>query len=225
VRHLAALLTVALLAGCAGAAEERGEASLWITRDRGETVLYAGKVAAGQTVMRALENRADVDTRYGGRFVQSIDGIEGSLSGGRDWFYFVNGVAADKGAAEYRLRDGDIAWWDYRDWAGEDEVHVVVGAFPEPFVHGYDGKVRPAVVQYCGPDAEQARELGRLIGARTVSCRQPPEESNVFRVVPGPARFEATAASPDGPYVFAFSGDLDALVRAPDRFRYRYEVP
>ena len=35
-------------------------------------------------------------TRYGGRFLQSIDGIYGSLTGQRDWFFFVNGIEGDR---------------------------------------------------------------------------------------------------------------------------------
>ena len=88
-------------------------------------------------------------TRYGGGFVQSIDGVEGSARRHEDWFWFVNGLAGDRSAASYRLRDGDVAWWDYRDWSGDAEtLEVVAGAFPEPFLHGYDGETRPAAVRY-----------------------------------------------------------------------------
>ena len=98
--------------------------------------------------MRALASKADVETRYGGRFVQAIDGIEGSLEDQRDWFWFVNGYEGDRSAASYRLHDGDVAWLDYRGWEREGEARVVVGAFPEPFLHGYDGKTRPAAVRF-----------------------------------------------------------------------------
>ena len=58
---------------------------------------------------------------YGGRFVQAIEGIAGSLSKREDWFYFVNGLEADRGAVEYRLRPGDVEWWDYRHWSDPAE--------------------------------------------------------------------------------------------------------
>ena len=93
--------------------------------------------------MRALASEADVETRYGGRYVQSVNGIEGSLGEQHDWFWFVNGYEGDRSAASYKLRDGDVAWLDYRAWQREGEARVVVGAFPEPFVHGYEGKTRP----------------------------------------------------------------------------------
>jgi hypothetical protein len=230
VRRLLALAACLLLAGCGSSGEEQGTASLWITRDRGATVLYEGEVEAGQTVMQALRSAVEVETRYGGRFVQAIDGLEGSVAAGRDWFYFVNGVAADRGAAEYRLRDGDVAWWDHRRWIGEPEVEVVVGAFPEPFVHGYGGELRETVVRYQRQDERRAAEaIAVLIGARSVAPVGTPvsglEGANVFFLAEGPTRFRADAESPHGPYRFTFSGDALALARDPDRYKFRFEVP
>ena len=51
--------------------------------------------------MRLLQRSYDVDTRYGGGFVQEIDGIGGGREDGRrvDWFYYVNGIEAPVGAA------------------------------------------------------------------------------------------------------------------------------
>ena len=56
MRRLAgALLVLLLLAGCGGSTGEgEGTAQLWVTRDRGATLLLEAEVRAGQTVMRAL---------------------------------------------------------------------------------------------------------------------------------------------------------------------------
>ena len=221
-----ALALLLLLAGCGGGGEEEGSASLWITRDRGTRVLFRGEVPAGLTVMQALRREADVDTRYGGRFVQAIDGVEGSLDKGRDWFYFVNGVSADRGAAEYRLHGGDIAWWDFRAWVGEPEVDIVVGAFPEPFLHGYAGHTRPAHVRYSATgDEAAALRLARMIGAATVTTTTTPVPpgANVLRIVPGRPDLRATRESPEGPYVFTLSGRPERLARNPESVRFRYE--
>jgi len=222
--RLPALALVLLLAGCGGG-EEEGSASLWITRDRGTRVLFRGEVPAGLTVMQALRREADVDTRYGGRFVQAIDGVKGSLDGGRDWFYFVNGVSADRGAAEYRLHAGDIAWWDFRSWIGEREVEIVVGAFPEPFLHGYAGRTRPAHVRYVAARHEAvARRLARVIGATSVtsSTTPVPRGANELRIVPGRPDLRATRESPEGPYLFTLSGRPEELARDPGSVRFRY---
>src|SRR5262249_23549767 len=135
-RTLPLVVAAVALAGCGGATAQRGHATLWVTRDRGSHVLLVRQVPAGLTAMQALDRVADIETRYGGRYVQGIDGVDGSLSAQRDWFYFVNGIEADRSAAEYRLHDGDVEWWDYRSWARRMRQPVVVGAFPAPFSHG-----------------------------------------------------------------------------------------
>ena len=215
---------LALATGCGGAGADDGSTSqLWITRDRGSEVLYEGTVPAGLTVMQALERVADVETRYGGRFVQAIEGVEGSASRGRDWFFFVNGVAADRSAAEYRLRQGEIAWWDYRRWAGSPETRIVVGAFPEPFLHGYDGERPRVVVTYDRPSQRAAAAgVARLLGGRVVDGRVPCCPSTFHLAAREPC-FEAETVSAEGPYRFVFAGDAQALVRDPSRFRFRFE--
>ena len=117
LRRLALLLAAAcLLAGCGEEAAGEGSAQLWITRDRGSEVVLSTTVPAGISALEALRRKAEVETRYGGRFVQSIDGIEGDIGKQHDWFYFVNGYEADVSAADYELHDGDVLWWDHRSW-------------------------------------------------------------------------------------------------------------
>lgn len=215
-------LIVLLLAGCGGAGEEEGTARLWVTRDRGATVLVDAKVSAGQTLMRALASKTDVKTRYGGRFLQAVNGIEGSLDRQRDWFWFVNGYEGDRSAAEYRLRDGDVGWWDYREWRREGEARVVVGAFPEPFRHGYAGTTRPAVVRYAKGTAARARRLGARIGATSVEPLgvAVPAGANVLEVRTGPRVFRAElrGETAGDPVRFVVSG-------ATGRIAHRYAVP
>jgi hypothetical protein len=137
-RTRAWLLLVALvLAGCG---EEKlrppppaaaPAARLVVTEGFGSRLVRDARVAPAQSVMDALRGVAEVRTAYQGSYVQSIDGTAGSLAGGRDWFYFVNGIAADMGADEFVLRDGDETWWDYRRWGRYQSVPVVVGSWPE----------------------------------------------------------------------------------------------
>jgi hypothetical protein len=231
-RLVLALLAALLLAGCG---EERGQgegsASLWVTRDRGEHVVLTADVPAGLTAMQALQREVDVETLFGGRFVQSINGVEGSLSSQRDWFYFVNGYEGDRSAAEYELHDGDVLWWDFREWGEQMRAPVVVGAFPEPFLHGYEGERRPAVVRYVPGAADSARALGRMLRADSVaSLTTPvPEDANVFYVTEGSrpalrATFCSGAGEPGDPVCFRLVGDADALVESPECVRFRYEV-
>jgi uncharacterized protein DUF4430 len=219
VRRLAPFLLVLAVAGCGGTAAGKGHAMLWVTRDRGAHVLLVRTVPAGLTAMQALDRAATIQTRYGGRYVQSIQGIDGSLSGQSDWFYFVNGIEGDRSAAEYRLHPGDVEWWDYRSWRSQMRQPVVVGAFPEPFLHGYGGTRRPAVVVGSGAGV---RALAHLLHARIL--RAAPAGANVLRVADGSPRFTARPRSAGG-VEFTFAGDARRLARHPGLFRFRYEVP
>ena len=147
---LALLLLAALAAGCGlGAGEsEEGGATLTVTRDFGTRQVGTGSadpIPSGETVMRMLQRDFQVETRYGGGFVQQINGIAGGREGGRpvDWFYYVNGILADDGAAAHKLSGGDDVWWDHHDWGESADVRAVVGAFPEPFASGIGGKRLP----------------------------------------------------------------------------------
>ena len=218
-RRLAPFILAAAfgLAGCGGKAGG-GEATLWVTQDRGAISLVDTKVDAGQTVLRALRSAADVETRFGGRFVQAIDGVEGNLGAQRDWFFFVNGIEADRSAAEVRVQAGDVVWWDFRGWTESPRTPVVVGAFPEPFLHGWNGEVRPVAVRYAPGLESEARRVGKRLGADSVEPEgnAAPAGANVFRLVAGEPRFVAAerehGSAAGSPVVFTFAGDVDALL-------------
>jgi hypothetical protein len=232
-RALTTLLLALFLAGCGAAAGEEesgdGTASLWVTRDRGAEVILTAEVPAGLTVLQALDREAEVETRYGGRFVQTIEGIEGSLAGQRDWFYFLNGIEPDIGAAELRLRPGDVAWWDFRSWGEEMQQPVVVGAFPEPFVNGFGGERRPLELRYPPELEAAASELAAALAAPSATG-----DPNLFvlEVRPGEPGATMTAsrgAANGAPVTFTLAGSEAAVEAAalalaadPSIVRYRY---
>jgi Domain of unknown function (DUF4430) len=161
VRRVAVLVLALALAGCGGNARGHGTAQLWITRDRGAHVIFSGAVPAGDNGIRTVARKLEITTRYGGRYLQSVDGLEGSLSGQRDWFYYVNGVEGDRSAAEVKLHPGDVLWWDYRHWTPSTmHVPVVAGAYPQLFLRGFPG--RTSVVATDGKLA--ARIAGQVHG-------------------------------------------------------------
>jgi hypothetical protein len=149
----AALLTSLAITGCGlGAGPAPSAVQLTVTHDFGNTVVHtftAPKVNGQETVMSLLTRNASVSTRFGGGFVQSIDGVAGGQEGGEpvDWFYYVNGVEASKGAASTNVHPGDHIWWDRHDWSQTDDVPAVVGSFPEPFLNGIEGKRLPVRVE------------------------------------------------------------------------------
>jgi Domain of unknown function (DUF4430) len=179
----AAALVAAVAAGCgfgSGEASE-GEATLTVTRDYGsERLLEATREdpPSSETVMRFLDSEAEITTRYGGGFVQSIAGIAGGTEAGRrlDWFFYVNGIESSVGAAEVEVRADDRIWWDYRDWTAAMRVPAVVGSFPQPIAEqGAHLKCRAA-----GAACEEVRERlpgGERGGKDAVSVLVGPWES------------------------------------------------
>lgn len=220
-RALLASLVAFLLVACSGSGSSPGSsgdtARLWITKDRGAELMLAATVPAGITVIEALRRKAEVETRYGGRFVQAIDGIEGNLGARRDWFYFLNGIEPSVGAAEVTLRAGDVAWWDYRSWSGDAQAQpVVVGAFPEPFLNGWSGEPRPVEVR--APDSLHAEaEALRVLLGRPGARGEP----NVFVLevedsASGATLVASRGPADDAPVTFTLRGSL-AAVRAAAR--------
>ncbi|HKB50683.1 MAG TPA: DUF4430 domain-containing protein, partial [Solirubrobacterales bacterium] len=194
-------------AGCGlGPGEGVGQVSLTVTRDYGaEPVLppVSDKASEADSVMAVLERDADISTRYGGGFVQSIDGLEAEERFGRssDWFFYVNGVESTVGAADYPLHGGEAIWWDYRDWSAAMRVPAVVGSWPQPFLDGYDGERRPVAVECLGGGAACDAARGALTAAGVSLAAGSP--SGAIRVLVGPwARLRgdpAAAQIEDGP--------------------------
>ena len=191
VAAIALLLIGALaVAGCGlGPGRGLGDVRLTVTHDFGaQPVLEraVGGVTESDTVMRVLERSARVSTRYGGGFVQSIDGVEGETRGGAsyDWFFYVNGVESPVGAAAYALHGGEAIWWDYRDWSAAMQAPAVVGSWPEPFTGGYEGKRHPVAVECMGGGAACGEVRSRLEGAGAPVAAGSP--SDAIRVLVGP---------------------------------------
>lgn len=207
---VAVALFLALLAtaGCGlGPGGDVADVELTVTRDYGAVpVLHRqlGDVTEADTVMRALERSAEITTRYGGGFVQSIEGLE-AVEGNRslDWFFFVNGVESTIGAADYPLRGGESIWWDYRDWGAAMRVPAVVGSWPQPFRDGYEGRARSVAVECMSGGAACAEVEERLEG--TGADPRSPSSGGAIRVLVGPwARLRGDPAAgqiEDGPQV------------------------
>lgn len=166
---LTALAAGLLVAGCGfGAGGDSGAVSVTVSQDFGASRLAPTRqdtARKGETVMRLLLRSFDVKTRFGGNFVQEIDGVSGGRDGGRrvDWFYYVNGIEASVGAGERRLYPGDRVWWDRHRWSAAMRVPAVVGAFPEPFKSGSGGKKLPIRLVCLGPEGRSCDEVVRRL--------------------------------------------------------------
>ncbi|HUK76510.1 MAG TPA: DUF4430 domain-containing protein [Thermoleophilia bacterium] len=145
------LLMIAGLAGCAGVQGKAtpavngqtptsGEVRLIVTQHFGATVMLDEVVPwkKGLAGMSLLAEHARVDTEYGGGFVSGIDGVKSTFGGvssaqAADWFYWVDGIMAGVGAADYRLHGGETVWWDFHQWAHAMSIPATLSAFPAPW--------------------------------------------------------------------------------------------
>ena len=180
------------LAGCGlGAGATPARVSLLVSQGFGAQTLLssdAPKIVGADTVMRMLERNATVTTADGGGFVQSVNSLAGG--GGRDWFYYVNGVEAQKGAAETKLHDGDHVWWDRHDWSATEQNPAVVGAFPEPFVDGYGGKRYPLRIECTQTASKSCAAVEHVFAGynlvAALGCLQCSQYNLSLRVLVGP---------------------------------------
>ncbi len=194
-----ALVTAGLFtAGCGlGPGEDTGNASLLVTRDYGREVILEDRaipVNESSNAMRLLDESAELETAYGGEYVQSVGGLAGGNAGGRsfDWFFAVNGIVAERGSAQFPVAGGDQVWWDYRDWTDAMEVGAVVGSYPAPFSTGYDDRDWGLRVECldtreaCGLVEQQLGDDGASLVTR--------DENMIVRV----GTIEKVAATPEG---------------------------
>jgi Domain of unknown function (DUF4430) len=211
--HLLLVLGVALLlAGCGlGAGGAPRGVQLSVSENFGTRVLSGGpvKTAGQETVMRLLMRNYRVTTRFGGGFVESIDGVSGGHEAGEpvDWFYYVNGVEATKGAAATDVHDGDHVWWDRHDWSQAQSIPAVVGSYPEPFLNGFDGRRYPVRIECanvtgtaCRTVTARLRQLGVPAAIAAIGSGGEPE---VIQLIVGPWRSvvldPGTQSIEDGP--------------------------
>jgi len=156
------------------------EVSVVVTKDFGNEVLLQQmvEIEPDTTAMVVLQRVARVETKYGGGFVSTINGVsseyEGASKSKGDWFFYINGIQSNTGALDYKLHDGDIQHWDFHDWSFHQFIPAIIGDFPEPFRYGYRGIIYPTIIVYQdgweGDARRVADKLNRL-GIETVSIR------------------------------------------------------
>ena len=175
-RRLALLLIgVLLLAGggnstpgSAGSAE----IALTVTRDFGRTPV----VALTHERVPEPPGLAEILQRYASP--RHMEGL------------FVNGIVAGEDAAALQVHGGDRVWFDQHNTNVTDVIPAVVGSFPEPFVHGVDGKRLPVRVECddprgdpCAAVADKLVALG-VVAGRSIISRSAADES--LRILVGP---------------------------------------
>jgi len=113
---IVACLLIIPLSGCQSTPSGQIEVRVIVTQDNSTLILdELVKLDDGSTAMDALQRVATVETKGG--FVEAINGVRSQYPGtNKDWFYYVNEVSPNKGAAAYVLHDGDVVHWDFHEW-------------------------------------------------------------------------------------------------------------
>ena len=189
---IASLLCGATLAaaGCGlGPGAGVGNVDLTVTREFGAVKMNETSAEANEsdTVMRFLEGEDEIETRYGGGYVKSIDGAGETERGGHpyDWFFFVDGVESPVGAAQVSLSGGERIWWDLRNWTASEHVPAVVGSFPAPFTTGWEGH-EPVVAVECEGGGRACATVRAALEAEGVKVAAGVAPKDAIRVLVGP---------------------------------------
>jgi hypothetical protein len=194
---LATALALAIAVGGCGfgpGPAKKGPVELRVTRDFGQKELappvQRDQVRSSDTVMRFLQATHKVTTRYGGGFVQAIDGLAGNKTGEHDWFYYVNGSEASQGAADSKLSLSDVVQWDYHRWSATMHIPAIVGAYPQPFQSGQGGDRLPTRVECADANSTACNDVIDALDAQGVVATQAVLGSSTgeksLRVVVGP---------------------------------------
>jgi len=196
--HAVALAIACLLAiglcGCPTQGSSQPAADIGVrvvvTQDFGRELMLdkVVQIEDAACAMDALRQVAKVETAYGGGFVNAIDGVRSRYTGGgaakKDWFIYANGILANVGALDYTLHPGDVERWDFHDWSFLHFIPAIIGHFPEPFVHGYEGEVHPTIVVHEGDFGEEAERLASKLsqwGVESISVKSASELSGADR--------------------------------------------
>jgi hypothetical protein len=131
------------------------------TEDFGSRVVLDERATLppGTSAMEALQQVADIETRYGGGFVNAINGVRSQFPTKDDWFIYANGISMNRGAADYVLRDGDVLQFDLHDWGFRMFIPAIIGDLRGSLSNGYSGRVYPTVVVYEAGFREGAERL------------------------------------------------------------------
>ncbi len=210
-RALALVFAVTMLAGCGSSATETSEdISLTVTREFG---------------VRALVDKAVRRAPVEGGLVGVLQSLTYQCSSecgrprGTKQSVFVNGILADKPLGDLDVHGGDRVWLDWHEAGAAREITAVVGSFPEPFLHGVDGKRLPVRVECddpragaCAAVAEKLVSLG-VVAGRSIIGRSAADMTVRILVAPWKRlrgrEFEADSID-DGPRASGVFARFDA---------------
>ena len=169
---------------------EEGVGQLFVSSNFGREIICDEKVKLipGEDVLGLLGRYVKVETQYGG-FIKSINNRKSARVQGQqyDWFYYINGIAANSSAKAYKLNAIDRVFWDYHPWTGATFIPAIIGAYPEPFVSGFKGQNNGVLLLHTNSAKAEAQKLAGSLkksGTEKVEFKIISEEQIVKRNKP-----------------------------------------
>ncbi|MEM0493366.1 MAG: DUF4430 domain-containing protein [Candidatus Thermoplasmatota archaeon] len=150
--------------------EDRVNCRVIITLDYGKSLILDSMVTNNKqlSAFDALESVASIDSTGG--FVNSINGISSTYSlvnnEPKDWFYYINGMLSPVGSKSYIVHDGDIIHWDYHLWFDYKSSTAIIGDYPEPFLHGFNGNQPGNFIVYTLDSKGNAERIHQVLSSR-----------------------------------------------------------
>ncbi len=168
-----------LITGCAvgDTADVDTNIHMIVTKDFGNQGIYNEEVKLDyeeESVLELTMKNLEVETAYGGGFVNAINGIKSEFTGltkkkKTDWFYYVNGILSEIGSGDYYVKDGDNIIWDYHDWSIRTYMTSIIGAYPKLFINGHGDQIFPVEIYYTKDYEEEVKKLEEFINKESVN--------------------------------------------------------
>lgn len=175
------LLLLIVLAACGNKSEiKSNRVDIIIAQDFGNEIMSIESFESnpGDTLLDLMDENYEVQTAYGGSFINGIDGLISGFTGKKDrkkndWFYYVNGILAQIGSGDHELNQEDVIIWDFHDWNNGTYSSSVIGAYPNNFKKNYYGDEISLNILYAEGFKESSENLKKFfmeIGIKDVQA-------------------------------------------------------
>lgn len=170
------IIVSSMLSACQGEKASEGErVKLLVSTDFGKELIVNKDIYINPdiSVIELLEENCEIETAYGGGFVNAINGLKSGFTGKKnkkkiDWFYYVNGMLSQVGADDYCLKNNDVVIWDYHDWSSNMYLTSIVGAYPYNFINGYEGNKLKLQIRNCKGFQKESDNLIEFLNDRGI---------------------------------------------------------
>ncbi|MFC1507163.1 DUF4430 domain-containing protein [Thermoproteota archaeon] len=140
-----------------------------VTKDFGKELLLEKTITIAPDIsaLEASKQVAEIETKYGGAFVSSINNVSSSYPKTQyDWFFYVNGFLSKTGSSNYVIMNGDSIVWDYHRWDVSQFQSAILGSYPKYLTNGYSGEISATIVAYENEFAMEAENLRKILSEK-----------------------------------------------------------